>query len=84
MAERTVSSTERSAYLASLEARRSACAAHGVQFWVFEHEHTPGRFVEFAESRDMSLLARAWSDAGSVAVVGAVATESRWRSVEIA
>jgi hypothetical protein len=84
MAERTVPSTERSAYLASLAARRSVCAAHGVHFWVFEHEHTEGRFVEFAESRDPSLLARAWSEASALATVNAVANDSRWRAVELA
>jgi hypothetical protein len=84
MAERTVPSTQRSAYLASLEARRATCAAHGVQFWVFEHEHTAGRFVEFAESRDASQLERAWGAIGALPASAPAAHESRWRSVEIA
>lgn len=74
MAERTVPDTERSAYLASLAARRAAYGSAGVQFWVFEHATTPGRFVEFAEARDGSRLDLV-SDA-------AAPPGSRWRAVE--
>lgn len=75
MAERTVAEAERTAYLASLAARRRAHVAAGVQFWVFEHEAVRGRFVEFAEARDAAHLDR---------VAEPVATSAaRWRSVEV-
>lgn len=81
MAERTVSAAERATYLASLDARRAACAAHGVHFWVFEHEDTAGHFVEFAESRDASQLDAAWGACRAIGGVTTAPRESRWRSV---
>ena len=50
MVERQVTSEQRSGYLAGLATTRAAASAVKAHFWVFEHEHEPGRFVEFTEA----------------------------------
>jgi hypothetical protein len=72
--ERRIAPERRAHQIEVLAARRAQCAAAGAQFWAFEHETEAGRYLEFVESRDATVLdALAQNDAGS----------SRWRSVEI-
>jgi hypothetical protein len=72
--ERVVAPESRARYVESLAGLRDRCVASGVQFWAFEHATEPGRFLEFAEARQPSLL-DAIEDEG--------ATGSRWHSVEL-
>ncbi len=72
--ERVVAPESRARYVDSLAGLRDRCVAAGVQFWAFEHDSEPGRFLEFAEARQASLL-DALEDYGS--------TGARWRSVEL-
>jgi hypothetical protein len=46
----------RAAYLARLAERVASARACGYNCWAFEHEGTPGRFVEFIEARDRGAL----------------------------
>jgi len=73
--ERTVAPDGRARHVEALVARRDQCLAAGAQFWAFEHESEPGRYLEFVEVRRSEQLdALALDDAGS----------TRWRSVEFA
>ncbi len=72
--ERVVAPESRARYVESLSGLRDRCVASGVQFWAFEHETEPGRFLEFAEAKHPALLDALETD-GS--------TGARWRSVEL-
>jgi hypothetical protein len=73
--ERTVAPEGRAQHVEALATRRAHCLAAGAQFWAFEHESEPGRYVEFVEAREPSVLdALALDEARS----------TRWRSLEIA
>ena len=54
-----VAGDARAAYLARLAERTASARACGYNCWAFEHEGTPGRFVEFIEARDRGALATA-------------------------
>lgn len=57
MVERQVNSDQRSDYLSALAATRAAASAAHANFWVFENEQEPGRFVEFTEAGDAEHVA---------------------------
>lgn len=57
MVERQVKSDQRSGYLAGLAATRAAASLAHANFWVFENEQEPGRFVEFTEASDAQRVA---------------------------
>lgn len=46
----------RSAALAHFRQARDAARAAQVNYWVFEHESSPGRWVEFVEAADAGRL----------------------------
>ena len=73
MVERQVKAEQRSGYLAGLAATRAAASAAHAQFWVFENEQEPGRFVEFTEAASAEHVA---------ATHGGVLPASLWREVQ--
>lgn len=73
MAECHIESSMRTAYLAALDARRSAVEEYGAHFWVFEHASNPGRFIEFTEGSSESSIRDALGDATDMVL---------WREVE--
>ncbi|MEQ1689979.1 MAG: hypothetical protein ABMA00_01740 [Gemmatimonas sp.] len=57
MVERRVSAADRAEFLGTLAARRHAAQDVHAHFWVFEHLDEPGRFVEFTEAADATVVA---------------------------
>jgi hypothetical protein len=54
--ERAVGAQDRASYIETLRATRTRCAEQGVHFWAFEHATDAGRYVEFAEAKDVAPL----------------------------
>ncbi|MBU6364692.1 MAG: hypothetical protein KJT01_00645 [Gemmatimonadetes bacterium] len=55
--ERRLPGEERAPYLAGLAGRRERARAANAHFWVFEHHHEAGRFLEFTEAASPEAVA---------------------------
>ncbi len=85
VAEHHVTEADRSAWLSAAANRRARTEAATAHLWVFEHDDTRGRFLEFTESTDATLLnAMAGGDPSANAADSTDAAGiTRWHEVEL-